>query len=144
MAKAAKGTLIKRGDGAGPEVFTAIGGITSISLPGIEVPTIDATDHDSTLAKFLAGLPDGGSVNVEALYDAADDEQTGLRADALAGTLRNFKIIVPDATVEANRSTFSFSAYVTNWTPNAGGVADALKLSFVLRVSGTSTFTPAT
>ena len=41
------GTQLKRGDGAGPEVFTSIADATGISGPGLSRETLDVTSHGS-------------------------------------------------------------------------------------------------
>ena len=46
-AKKAIGTVLKVGDGASPEVFTAIAGLSSITGPEFQAAEIDVTSMDT-------------------------------------------------------------------------------------------------
>lgn len=65
------GTELRRGDGAGPEVFEPIGNVGIFSGPNSERETYDVTAHDSppNFREFISGLIDGGEVSVECHYD---------------------------------------------------------------------------
>lgn len=142
-AKAAKGTLIQRGDGGGTEVFTTIGEVTNFSGPGEEAETIEATSFDSTSKEFISsGLPDNGEVTFSVNFVGSDTQQQGLRADLRAGTLRNFKIKLNDHAT--NPTTATFAAIVQSLDgPNAGGVSEIYKMDVTLKLSGPATWTYA-
>jgi predicted secreted protein len=142
-AKAAKGTLIQRGDGGGPEVFTTIGEVTNFSGPGETAETIDVTSFDSTAKEFISsGLPDNGEVTFDVNFVGSDAQQQGLRSDLRAGTLRNFKVILNDHAT--TKTTFAFAAIVSSIDgPTAGGVSEAYKMSVTLKLSGPATITYA-
>ncbi len=110
-AIATQGTLVKRGDGGGPEVFTTIGEVVSFDGPGGKATIIDATHLQSTAKEKLAGLPDEGEISMTLNFVPSDAQQTGLRNDRAARTKRNFKIVFTDAGAE----TASFSAYVLEY-----------------------------
>ena len=59
---AAFGTLIKKGDGASPEVFTAVAQVQGITGPGQKADTIETTTHNQANAykTYIAGLMEGG------------------------------------------------------------------------------------
>lgn len=141
-AKAAKGTLIQRGDGGGTEVFTTIGEVTNFSGPGEAIDTIDVTSFDSTGKEFISsGLPDNGEVTFDVNFVGSNAQQQGLRTDLRAGTLRNFKVVLNDhASV---KTTFAFAAVVQSLVGPTAGVADAYKMSITLKVSGLATITYA-
>lgn len=110
-ATPAKGTVLKVGDGAGSEVFTAIGEGVNITGPNYSQAPIEATNHDSPsfMEEFIAGKRAGGEVTIEANYlIGATPQQVGLLADLIAGTKRNFKLVRPTTSPE----TVSFSAFV--------------------------------
>lgn len=128
------GTLLKIGDGGGPETFATIGEITSLDWSGRSRPALDATSHDSSAREFIAGVLDNGEVSGEYSYVPDDTEQEAVETDFLAGTLRNFEIILPDT----GAKKFSFAAIITD-LGTAMPVDDRLVRSFRLRISGAVT-----
>lgn len=110
-----QGTLVKRGDGGGPEVFITIGEVTGFDGPGGKASIIDATHLQSTFKEKLMGLPDEGEISLTLNYVPSDAQQIGLRNDRAARTKRNFKIVFTDAGSE----TASFSAFVLEYKLSA-------------------------
>lgn len=109
VALPAKGTVLKLGDGAGSEVFTAIGEGINITGPHYSQTLTEVTNHDSPsfFEEWIAGKRSAGEVTIEANY-IQGVQQLGVLADLIAGTKRNFKLVRPTATPE----TISFSAFV--------------------------------
>lgn len=141
-AKASKGTLIKRGDGGGSEVFTTIGEVMQFSGPSESVDQIDVTSFDSVAKEFIStGLPDAGEVKFDVNFIGGDAQQQGLRTDMRAGTLRNFKVILNDHV--STPTTFSFAAIVKSFEGPSAGVGEQYKMSISLKVSGLPTVTYA-
>ena len=128
------GTLLKRGDGADPEVFTAIGDPTGISGPGLSRETIDVTSHGSPdqWMEFVGGLKDGGEVSVDInlqpgvhgpLADDFDDTEP-----------RNYQIVFPDP----DETTWNFKAIMTGFEWDAP-YDDKLSASLTFKVTGKPT-----
>lgn len=144
MAKyAAKGTLLKIGDGGGPETFTTIANVFSIGDAGAEAEMIDVTDHSSTSGwkEKLPGLIDGGAVTMQIHYDpvaGTHDDATGLINDMENRTKRNFELVWPDA---AN-TKWGFSAYVKSFKAEAP-VDGKLAASVALEITGVVDFSKA-
>ncbi len=93
--------------GIGVTVATnAIGGLTDVSLPGIEVSMIDITTHDSSggYREFLGGLKDAGNVELTGKYDYANTGQAYLRNNP--GASAAFVVTFSDGT------KVSFSAII--------------------------------
>jgi predicted secreted protein len=132
-----QGVAIQRGDGGGPEVFTTIGEITDFTGPGGSAAVIDATHFQSTAIDKLMGLPDEGQFSFNMNMVPGDAEQTGLRSDRSAQTLRNFKIILTDA----GAMEITFAAFVLEFSI-AGAQNDKVNASVTLEVSGAVTYTP--
>lgn len=130
-----QGALVQRGDGAGTEVFTTIAEVISFSGPGGEASEIDVTSLTSTGKEFRLGLKDEGNVTLDCLLVPGDAAQDGLKSDRSAGTVRNFKIVLPDA----SSTTLSFAALVKGFSIS-GGVDDVVKASISLRVTGAVTW----
>lgn len=144
MSKATSGVGIKFqiGDGAGPEVFTTIAEVTNFTGPNETSPNIDVSNFDSAAREFIAGLKDGGEVTFEVNFIGSNAQQQSLRAAQSARTLKNFKILLNDAALDADKTTISFSANVTGFSLTAS-VDAAVKASVTLKVSGEPVFTYA-
>jgi predicted secreted protein len=127
------GTTLKIGDGASPEVFSDIAEVTNISGPGMSMDTIDVTNHGSAggWKEYAGGLLDGGEVKLELNFLPADTSQKLLATTLAARTKKNFKLEFPDT---AN-TTWSFSAFVTNFEPSAP-VDGKLGASVTLKITG--------
>lgn len=133
------GTVLQMGDGnvvPGPEIFTAVAGLTNIEGPGGEREVRDATTHDSPnkAREKRAGFFDPGQVSIEGLYDPADPTHVAL-IDALEdGELHNFKVI----DVDDGAQVTSFTAFVQSWNRTAPH-DDMLGFSATLEVTGLPT-----
>jgi predicted secreted protein len=104
-----QGLLLKIGDGADPETFTAIPEVKEISGPSGSASIIDITDLDSTHKEKRMGLPDEGQVSFTLHYIPKNTQHAQLRTDRAARTLRNFQLLFTDDPV----TTWSFAGYVT-------------------------------
>lgn len=131
QAMKSQGVALKRGNGATPEVFTTIGEITDITGPGGAASDIDVTHLQSVAKEVIIGLPDEGEVQLKLNMVPSDAQQTGLRNDRVAATLRNFKMILTDVGLE----TATFAGYVKTYSITVG-VDKKIELSITIRVSG--------
>lgn len=134
-AIATQGTLLKRGDGGGPEVFTAIGEVADISGPGGTANIIDATHLASTFREKVMGLPDEGQITFTLNYVPGDAQQQGLKTDRANRTLRNFQLVLTDA----GNETGSFAAYVIGFNLNIQA-EDIVRASVTLEITGAVTW----
>jgi len=98
MAFSAQGTLLKVGDGASPEVFTAIAELSDIDGIGWAASVIETTSHDSGRQTFVAGLEESDSFSFSGNYDPTDAQQTAIIAAIKARSVTNIQIVVPSAT----------------------------------------------
>ena len=130
------GTLLKRGDGGSPETFTSIAQIMDVQAVALSRDTIEITNMSSpnSAKEYMASLIDGGELSIEAVWIADDAQQGGLRTDFIAGTVRNFKVVLPDP----GATTQSFSAIVTKFEINSP-VSDKIMLSASLKITGLPT-----
>jgi hypothetical protein len=139
MGISAFGTLLKKGDGGDPESFTTIYEVLDIGGPSLKLDTEETTNHSSTggWEEVVATILRSGEVTFEINYDpagATHDASTGLIADMVARTLRNFQLVFPDT----GTTTWSFAAYVTGFEPSEP-VAGKLSASVTLKPSGQPT-----
>ncbi len=133
------GTLFKRGDGGGPETFTTLAEVISISGPSLSMDTVDVTHMESTgtYREFLPGLKDGGEVSVTVNFLPGDSTQNvaaGILKDYDDRVLRNFQIVFPDS----GTTTWTFAAYVTAFEPETP-LEDKMTASIIMKVSGQPT-----
>lgn len=139
---AAFGTKLLVGDGAGPEVFTAVAEIRNIGGPEVSVDTTDVTPHSTGTPwrHFVPTLIDGGEVSLDLNFLPAAADQAALRADMLARTKRNFKVQWP---ITPTAQQAAFAAYVTKLSPPAPHDGE-LSASMTLKITGPVTFGVAT
>jgi hypothetical protein len=128
------GTLLKRGDGASPEVFTTIFEVVSIGDFGQENPLVEATHMQSSAREYIYGLPDGVEVPVVVNYKPDNTTHINMLSDQANRVTRNFKLVLPTSPAQ----TFSFSALVRSWRLNFTS-ADVIHASFTLKISGVIT-----
>ena len=128
------GTTLSRGNGATPEVFTAIGEVKDISGPGLSVDDVEATHQGSPdgFKEFVPGLIDGGEVAFD--IQLVDDETTQEQVitDLNARTKRNYKLVSPGG------GGWTFAGYVKGFEPSYP-VQDVVTASVTIKVSGKPT-----
>jgi hypothetical protein len=112
------GTLIQKGDGATPEVFATIGDIGDISGPGFTRELHDASVQTSDWAVVIPGMKRGQEITFTVNFDPAGsthDHSTGILADFLNGTKRNWRIVFPDTA----STKWEFAGYVVGFPPTS-------------------------
>lgn len=137
----AKGTLLKIGDGASPETFTAISEVNDIAGPALSQEFVDFTHQESPGAtrEFKPSFKISGDVTFGCHFLPDDETQgfdsSGLLKDYEDQTLRNFQLLFPDD----GATLASFAAYVANIAP-AAPLEGKMGLSVTLRISGVVTW----
>lgn len=130
----AQGTLLQRGDGASPEVFTTVAEVGSISGPSLTADLIDVTNHSSPsrFREYIQGLKDGGELTFDLNYqptEATHNNATGVLGDWNTGARKNYRLRFPTTpTVD-----WLLPIIVTNFEMNAD-VAEQLKASVTMKV----------
>ena len=128
------------GDGASPEVFTAMVDITGFSaIPAESRETIDTTTVANAIRTYIGGLRTGKPVTFDVKWDiseATHGASTGMLSKIQAsGTgLNNFVVAIPAATPQY----VAFSAVVTDISP-AAALGDIFRASITLQPSGAAT-----
>ncbi len=133
------GTLLQRGDGGGPEVFTTVAEVLNISGPSISRDAVDVTTMDSPdqYREFIGGLLDGGEVTFDVVYDPVDptiEPVAGLLSELAlvsGSAATNWQLVFSDPAA----TTWAFPAIVTGVEP-AEAIDDKVMLSVTLKVSG--------
>lgn len=127
-------TQLKRGDGAGSEVFTLIPHITSIDGPGLDTNLVDSTTLDDDAETFVYGVNKAGTVSFELNFDPQNAQHKGLMDDWKNHVTRNFQYILPDDGL----TMYSFAALVKSFKAKASAKA-VLTQSVELQISGAPT-----
>lgn len=117
---------------ATPVSWTAVANVKSYSGFDGVATEIDVTHLGSTAKEKRLGLQDFGKFSFELNPDYDDAGQNALRAAKSAGTVKNFKLVLP------NGRTASFSAYVKSM-PESGGVDAVVSGSVELTITGAVT-----
>ncbi len=142
----AKGVLLQRGDGGGPEAFVTVAEVTNITGPGLSQEMIDVTSHESPdYREYIPGIGDGGEVTFDLNYipdNASHDATAGILKDwedQLSGVLstpRNYKLVWTDV----SNTEWIFPAWLSSFEPgaNASGT-EKLLASVTLKVTGQPT-----
>src|ERR1051325_2584261 len=130
-AFSAQGTLVKRGNGATVEVFTAIPDVKTIGGPTGSSDLLEATNLDSTAKEYVLGLADSGEIRLGLNWDPTSTQHQGLFTDWQNRTRRNFKIIFSDT----GAADFSFAAFVQNYEIS-GGANAIVEASITLKITG--------
>lgn len=114
LARTGIGGTLEVGNGASPEVFTAIAEIVSVDGPSLSIEEKDATTLDSGGVKqSIPGLVDYGQLDIELLF-TKHSTHTALRNDATARAERNYRITFPTSPTTIG----AFSGYVNKWGQN--------------------------
>ena len=91
-------TEIQMGDGADPEVFTAIGGIEGdIPFPELDSELLDITARDSpnNRREWGSGLEDSPEMQITIFWDPEDDKHEALIDAQRDKTTHNYKFVAP-------------------------------------------------
>lgn len=130
------GTFLKMGDGLSPETFGTIANVGDIDGPDISLDTEETTNHGSAngWSEFIGTILSGGEVSFSINFiptDPTHDMNTGLQADMVSRTLRNFRLVYPDP----SGNGYAFAALVTGFKASAP-VKGKLGSDVKLKISG--------
>ena len=128
----ASGTVFARGNGASPEVFTAIAQVTDIGTVGQDSGLIDVSNLSSTAREYKKALKDGQQIQLVIQYDPDDTGHAALKTDNDAETSRNYRVTFTDSPAQ----TITFAALVTNWSISNIVVDSVLTLNVTLKPTG--------
>ena len=134
------GTQLQLGDGGSPEAFTTIAEVRSISGPTLTTDILDVTNHDSQggVREFKAGLIDPGELTFDIAFqpgEATHGAISGLQADQLNRTVRNFKLVFPTGV----GVTWAFQGIVTG-LPVTFPIDEVITASVTIKITGLPDF----
>jgi hypothetical protein len=118
---------------ATPQTYTPISNITTFNGLDGQPSDIDVTNLDSAAKEFRPGLVDNGAFSFNVMRDTDDPGQIAVDAARVAGTVKTFKLVLPNA------ATATFDGYVKKF-PLSGGVDKVLETAVDVRVTGAVTW----
>lgn len=131
--------LISRGDGGGPEVFTAVGALknASINFNGnpIDVTTRDDVDVNNEIWQTFITGPKSGTISGDGLSKDIGVVQD-MYNDFATGAITNYQVLEP------NVGTWEAPFIVSDMSYD-GPYDEALSFNVTLQLAGAPTFTPA-
>lgn len=132
------GSSFRIGNGADPEVFTALAELNDITPPEVTRDSIDATHHSSPdrAREFIPGLKDGGEVTVSFNLIPGGPSDEAIRDQLEAAGLKNYRCVYPDG------SHLQFAGFCTAYG-QATPLDDKMTGSATFKVSGLPSFTEA-
>ena len=132
------GILLKAGDGEEPENFVTVAAIVSLKPPQLSRNEIEVTSHNEAVtsgeAKILGMLRKGpvtGTLNWLPT-DPTHDDSSGILADIMANTKRNWQITFPPNGLPK----WTFPGRVQLFDPQDIGTDAALQVAFALTIDG--------
>lgn len=133
------GTLLKIGDGGGPETFTTIAEVIDIKGPKLKANTEDTTNHSSAASfeEFVVTTLSAGEISFKINFvptGATHSYSTGLLKDFVNKTMRNFKLVLPNI----GATTWTFAAAVTAFDLDAP-TKGKLSADVTLKINGQPT-----
>lgn len=93
LAVLGKNATLQLGSGASPQVYTTIAEVVSVGPIGGTNPEVDVTNLDSTAREYIAGLPDGNTVEFQVNFIANNTQHLSLRTSQAAGSTINLKMV---------------------------------------------------
>lgn len=91
------GVVFSAGDGATPtEVFATVAQVQEVKWSGYARKVVDSYVLGQSYPERMLGPHDPQSVELKLLWDPADTSHEAMRTRLLAGTLHNYRIVLPD------------------------------------------------
>lgn len=108
--------------------------LAELTLPELSVDEVDVTNHQSEGQTFIpVGPPKAGELQGRIFW--REEDEVVLRG--IQGKKMAWTVTAPTG------SKWEFQGFLRSYTSNASGVDTAEERTFVIRVDGNSTFTPA-
>lgn len=133
MTDAAIGYLseFRLGDGASPEVFTAVAEVFSITPPSDAADVVDATHMSSPnrTREYIDGLIDPGEASFEMNFVPGGPGDDAIQTWKAAGGNKNCQIKFPNGVL------WTFAGLLTGYTPTIP-VDDRMTATVTIKVTG--------
>lgn len=128
------GITVRVGDGGSPEVFTIVAEVVDIDQPSAQAGEVEFTHLTSVAKEFKAGLRDFGTANITINVVVGNALQQQLEDDGATGTIRNYRVVYPDAV-----NGIAFASFVKGYKRSQIGIDQPLRAVVTLRATGAVT-----
>lgn len=132
------GILLKAGDGGSPESFVTVAEIVSLKPPQLSRNEVEVPTHNLGIDDKILGMLRRGQVTGTLNWvptDATHDDTSGILADILANTKRNWQITFPPNGLPR----WTMPARVQLFDPQDVTTDSALQIAFALTIDGAIT-----
>jgi predicted secreted protein len=140
MGKDAFGHILRLGDGASPEVFTAVAKMKDLDGPGFSRESYDATTHDSAdhYEESEPGIKSGGELSAAILYDPSNANHRALFTAYESTENHNWQVVTPVAGT-TGYWVMSFTGHIKDFKYK-GPVKGLIEADMVIKISGKVTW----
>jgi hypothetical protein len=133
------GILLQAGDGATPvEHFTSTAELVSLKPNQLSRNEVDVSVHNRAREQKILGMLRSGQVTGTLNWlprDPTQNSHTGMLADLIANTWRNYRILVPPAEDNpADQVTCEFYGAVQLFDPQEVAMDSPLQVAFALTI----------
>lgn len=126
-----KGTKLQKGDGASPEVFATIAGITDMPAINAVKSTLEDTSLDDVNRHYIHGIGEPPSFTLTLNFDTDDTQQAALITAYQNETGDNYRVLLPDSPA----TEYEFKAIVTGYSTPYGGINSLLQQDFTFQLN---------
>ena len=125
-----KGIQMQKGDGASPEVFTKIAGITDMPTINTQKSTVEDTTIGDLIRHYVHGIGEPPEITFTLRFYTGDTSQSSLVTEYDSETESNYQVITPDSP----SSTYEFRAIVTGYGTPYAGINELLQQDFTFQL----------
>lgn len=126
-----KGTELQLGDGASPEVFTKIAGITDMPAVNAVKSTIEDTSLDDVNRHYIHGIGEPPSFTLTLNFDTDDATQAELITAYENETNNNYRVVLPDSPA----TEYEFKAIILGYSTPYGGINSLLQMDVTFQLN---------
>lgn len=127
------GTLLQRWSGA---AWVTTAEQVNVNGPSLSSDDVEVTNHDSpnSTKEYIPALLDTGEISFDGNFIPSNASQQQLLADQVARTVSDWRIVLPDAVLLANRTKWTFEGYIKTLdfsypTPTQMTISGSMKLA---------------
>ena len=133
MSMLGYGTKLQRLVGAS---WTDIAYITSLGGPELDRDDVDVTHMQSPNAvrEYIAGLGDAGELSIEGNMVPSDTSQQRLIDDYTGRVVASYRMLLPDAVDDANKTRWTFEGYVKSYSQDTP-TDDKISFSATIKIA---------
>ena len=133
-ARLGYGTLLQRYTGAS---WVTVAEQVSISGPSLSSDDVEVTNHDSAggSKEYIPTLMDTSEISFDGNFIPGNASQTQLLTDQKQRIVADWRIVLPDATLVANRTKWTFEGYIKS-IDFSYPTQEAMTISATMKLAG--------